>query len=325
MLLELDHLTVHYGRRKALEDLDLRIDSKALGLLGPNGAGKSTLIRTLLGLVPYTSGAARLEDLDIRHEGKRIRELIGYMPEHEAYLGGMTVVRYLRMMGEMCGLEAHAAMERAHEVLFYVGLGEVRYRKMEGFSYGMQQKVRLAQALIHGPRILILDEPTNGLDPTARDEMLTLIRDMIAHSDAKLIISSHLLKDIETCCQEVMVLKKGRIVAAGNIEAMKETRENLYDLKVKGDLDRLMSELSVLGCECRLGDREMLQVATPDGMTPRAIFEIAQKHQIQIRHFYARKDSLEEIFLKALEEDNGGKMRNAECGMRNEEKTNKRM
>ena len=304
MLLELDHLTVHYGRRAALEDLLLQIDSKALGLLGPNGAGKSTLIRTLLGLVPYKSGGARLEGFDIRRQGKRIRELIGYMPEHEAYLSGMTVVRYLRMMGEMCGLEPHAAMERAHEVLFYVGLGEVRYRKMEGFSYGMQQKVRLAQALIHGPKILILDEPTNGLDPTARDEMLGLIRDMIAHSDSKLIISSHLLKDIETCCQEVMVLKRGRIVAAGNIEAMKQTRENLYDLKVKGDMDRLMAELAGRGCACRLGDREMLEVETPDGMHPRVIFEIAQKNQIQIRHFYARKDSLEEIFLKALEDEN---------------------
>ena len=311
MLLELDHLTVHYGRRKALEDLTLQIDSKALGLLGPNGAGKSTLIRTLLGLVPSSAGRARLDDLDIRKEGKRIRELIGYMPEHEAYLSGMTVVRYLRMMGEMCGLESHAAMERAHEVLFYVGLGEVRYRKMEGFSYGMQQKVRLAQALIHGPRILILDEPTNGLDPAARDEMLGLIREMVANSASKLIISSHLLKDIETCCQEVLVLKKGRIAAAGNIEAMKQTRENLYDLRVKGDVDRLMAELGALGCDCRLGDREMLQVQTTDGLAPRVIFEIAQRNKVQIRHFYARKDSLEDVFLKALEDNT-----NAECGMK---------
>lgn len=311
MLLELEHLNVHYGRRLALDDLHAALDSKALGLLGPNGAGKSTLIRALLGLVPLSSGQARLEGLDIRTQGKRIRELIGYMPEHESYISGMTVVRFLRLMGEMCGLKAADAMERAHEVLFYVGLGEVRYRKLEGFSYGLQQKVRLAQALIHGPKILILDEPTNGLDPEAREEMLALIRDMISHSDSKLIISSHLLKDIESCCSEVVVLKKGRIVASGNIQAMKTTSLNVFELRVKGDLDRFMASLTGCRCQCRLDDREALQVTTPDGMTPRDIFEIAQRHQVQIRHFYAKKDSLEDIFIKALEEEEPPEASNA--------------
>jgi len=319
MLLELNNLTVHYGRRIALDGVSAAIDSKALGLLGPNGAGKSTLIRALLGLVGHTSGGARLAGLDIRREGKRIRELIGYMPEHDSYVGGMSVVRFLRFMGEMCGLSARAAMERAHEVLFYVGLGEVRYRKLEGFSYGMQQKVRLAQALIHGPQVLILDEPTNGLDPAARDEMLALIQDMIEHSQSRVIISSHLLKDIESCCHDVLVLKKGRVVAAGNIEAMKHTTRNAFELRIKGDLERFMGALGALGCDCRLGEREGLQVVTPDGLDSRAIFEIAQQHQIQIRHFYAKKDTLEDIFLKVLEDElePHPKMRNAECGMRN--------
>jgi ABC-2 type transport system ATP-binding protein len=303
MLLELENLDVRYGRRPALEGVSVALESKALGLLGPNGAGKSTLIRALLGLTPIHGGAARLEGLDVRREGKRIRELIGYMPEHEAFLAGMTPVRFLRFMGELCGLDPASAMERAHEVLFYVGLGEARYRNIEALSYGLGQKVRLAQALIHGPKILILDEPTNGLDPAARDEMLGLICDMIAHSDSKVIMSSHLLKDIETCCHDVLVLRKGRVVASGNIEAMKRTAEGEYELRIKGDIDRYMAALSELGCECRLGDREDIHVTVTDGLTPRAFFEIAQNQNAQIRHFYAKRDTLEDIFIKILEED----------------------
>lgn len=303
MLIELDRLSVSYGRSDALSDVTFSIDSKALGLLGPNGAGKSTLIRALLGLVHAKSGQARLEGLDIRSEGKRIRELIGYMPEHESFIGGMTVVRFLRFMGEMCGLEPRAAMERAHEVLFYVGLGEVRYRPIEGFSYGLLQKVRLAQALIHGPKVLILDEPTNGLDPTARDEMLSLIKDMIRNSESKVIISSHLLNDIESCCDDVMVLKRGRVVAAGNIEKMKRTDNQIFEMRVKGEIDRFMAALSELRFECRLGERDVLQVTTPDAIPTRAIFEVARAQGVQLRHFYNKKDTLEDIFLKVLEDE----------------------
>ena len=303
MLLELDKLTVRYGRLEALDAVSVALDSKALGILGPNGAGKSTLIRALLGLLPINGGEARFEGLDARREGKRIREMIGYMPEHESYLPGMTAIRFLRFMGEMCGLPAPAAMERAHEVLFYVGLGEVRYRPVDGLSYGLHQKVRLAQALIHGPKILILDEPTNGLDPTARDEMLALIRDMIAHSGSKVVMCSHLLKDVETCCEEVLVLKKGRVVASGNIEAMKRTSQSVFEMRIKGNLDRFMAALCELGCECRLNERDALQVTIRDGVTPQSFFEIARNQGIQIRHFYAKKDTLEDVFLKALEDE----------------------
>jgi len=306
MLLELDHFSVSYGRRPALRDLTLSMESKALGLLGPNGAGKSTLIRTLLGLLPAYTGRAHIEGLDVRRQGKRIRELVGYMPEHESYLPGMTAVRFLRFMGEMCGLPPGAATERAHEVLFYVGLGEVRYRPIDGLSYGMHQKVRLAQALIHGPRVLILDEPTNGLDPDARKEMLHLIGEMVEHSESKIVMCSHLLKDIETCCRDVLVLKKGQVVASGNIEEMKRTDENVFELRLKGNVDRFLADLAQLGCQTAVGDHDNFQVTTPPAFHSRAFFEVAHRHQVQIRHFYARRDSLEDIFLQALlEEDKG--------------------
>jgi len=307
MLLELDHFSVAYGRRLALRDVTLSIESKALGLLGPNGAGKSTLIRTVLGLLPSYTGSARIEGLDIHRQGKRIRELVGYMPEHESYLPGMTPVRFLRFMGEMCGLPPGAATERAHEVLFYVGLGEVRYRPIDGLSYGMHQKVRLAQALIHGPKVLILDEPTNGLDPDARKEMLHLICEMIEHSDSKIVISSHLLRDIEMCCHDVMVLKKGQVVASGNIEQMKHTDKNVFELRLKGNVDRFMAELVQIGCQMALGEQDNIQITTPDGVSPRVFFETAHRLRVQIRHFYARRDTLEDLFLKALlEEETAG-------------------
>ncbi len=303
MLLELDHFSVAYGRRLALRDVTLSMESKALGLLGPNGAGKSTLIRTLLGLLPAYTGRAQIEGLDVRRQGKRIRELVGYMPEHESYLPGMTPVRFLRFMGEMCGLPPSAATERAHEVLFYVGLGEVRYRPIDGLSYGMHQKVRLAQALIHGPKVLILDEPTNGLDPDARKEMLHLICEMVEHSDSKIVVCSHLLKDIETCCRDVLVLKKGQVVASGNIEEMKRTDENVFELRLKGNVDRFMADLAQIGCQTTLGDHDNFQITTPPGVNTRVFFETAHRHQVQIRHFYARRDTLEDIFLQALLEE----------------------
>ncbi len=305
MLLQLTNFSARYGSIQALDGINLALDSPALGLLGPNGAGKSTLIRSLLGLVP-ASGEARLEGHDIRAEGRHIRELVGYMPEHEAWLGGMTVVHFLRLMGELCGLPPRAAMERAHEVLFYVGLGEIRYRPLNGLSYGLHQKVRLAQALVHGPRVLILDEPTSGLDPAAREEMLSLINDMVARGAGKVIISTHILRDVETCCKDVVVLKRGKIVAAGNIDQMRHTAENSFELRIKGDQERFVAALSELGCECRLGRRDVLEIITPNGLRPRVIHEAALRLGVQIRHFYARRDSLEDIFLKVLEDEPNG-------------------
>ncbi|OPZ17213.1 MAG: putative ABC transporter ATP-binding protein YxlF [candidate division BRC1 bacterium ADurb.BinA364] len=302
-LLEISRLCVRYGRSEALRGLDACVGGKALGLLGPNGAGKSTLIRALLSLAPIASGTARLAGLDARREGKRIREKVGYMPEHEAFIPGMTVVRFLRFMGEIGGLPPRAAMERAHETLFFAGLGEARYRPMESLSFGMHQKVRLAQAMIHGPEILILDEPTNGLDPAAREEMLALIREIVAASQSRVVVSSHLLRDIESCCEDVLVLRKGRAVASGNIEAMKQTDQNLLEMRVKGNLDRFMAALAELRCECQLSERDLLRVKAPAGFATSEIFAAARRLNAQVRHFYARRDSLEDVFLKVMREE----------------------
>ena len=177
-VIELAGLSVRFGNREILHNLRVSLSGRTIGLLGPNGAGKSTLIQTLLGFVPLSAGSASIFGHDIRQQTRELRALVGYMPENDSFIANMTAVSFVRMMGELAGLPPDAALERAHEVLFYVGLGEARYRLLGTYSLGMKQLAKLAQAIVHGPRLLILDEPTNGLDPPARLRMIRLIQEM---------------------------------------------------------------------------------------------------------------------------------------------------
>src|ERR1700685_688278 len=170
-VLELDGLSVRFGKRDILRDLRVSLSGRTIGLLGPNGAGKSTLIQTLVGFARPNSGTARVLGHDIRRDLRPIRSLVGYMPENDSFISEMTAVAFTRMMGELSGLPRDAALERAHEALFYVGLGEARCRALGTYSLGMKQLAKLAQAIVHGPKLLILDEPTNGLDPPAPPRM----------------------------------------------------------------------------------------------------------------------------------------------------------
>src|SRR5580700_6117396 len=209
--IELDGLEVQLGGRTILHGLTGVLKSRAIGLLGPNGAGKSTLINTLLGFHVPSRGTAKVFGMDAVRDRARIRQAIGYMPENDSFIGNMSGVRFVRYMAELSGLPSRIALERAHEALFYVGLGEVRYRKVNTYSLGMKQLAKLAQALAHGPKLLILDEPTNGLDPVARQRMIQLIKDIRKEGSVYLLISSHLLPDIDETCDEVLILKSGRI------------------------------------------------------------------------------------------------------------------
>src|SRR5277367_1104982 len=212
-VVELDGLGVRFGKRDILKDLRVSLSGRTIGLLGPNGAGKSTLIQTLVGFVRPNDGTARVLGHDIRRDAGPIRSLVGYMPENDSFVADMTAVAFTRMMGELSGLPSDAALERAHEALFYVGLGESRYRMLGTYSLGMKQLAKLAQAIAHGPRLLFLDEPTNGLDPPARARMIQLIQEIRDHGELRLILSSHLLRDVDECCDEVLILKDGRIAA----------------------------------------------------------------------------------------------------------------
>ena len=200
-VIELAGLSVRFGNRDILQDLRVSLTGRTIGLLGPNGAGKSTLIQTLLGFVPLSAGSASIFGHDIHQQTRELRALVGYMPENDAFIANLTAVSFIRMMGELAGLPPEAALERAHEVLFYVGLGEARYRLLGTYSLGMKQLAKLAQAIVHGPRLLILDEPTNGLDPPARIRMIRLIKEMKDTGSMHIVLCSHLLRDVEETCE----------------------------------------------------------------------------------------------------------------------------
>src|SRR5277367_1537952 len=230
-VIELQGLSVRFGRRDILKDLTCALRGRAIGLLGPNGAGKSTLINTLLGFHKPSSGSARVLGSDIRTETRRIRSLVGYMPENDSFISKMSAVSFVQMMAELSGLPPAAALERAHEALFQVGLAEARYRELGTYSLGMKQLAKLAQAIVHGPKLLILDEPTNGLDPPARQRMIRLIREMRESGEMHLLICSHLLRDIEETCQQVLILKQGRIVHCSNLEEERRANNRFVELE----------------------------------------------------------------------------------------------
>src|SRR5579871_2407204 len=257
-VIELDDLDVRLGARPVLQKLRVKLTGRSIGLLGPNGAGKSTLINTLLGFHTPSRGTARVLGLDIERDRDQIRSIIGFMPENDSFIANMTAVGFVRMMGELSGLPAEAALERAHEVLFYVGLGEARYRQLGTYSLGMKQLAKLAQALVHGPKLVILDEPTNGLDPPARQRMTRMIREMKETGDVHIILCSHLLRDVEETCEEVLILKEGRIVHYSNIEEERKANLRFVEIETHGDDAGFIEALEQLGCECAVsGDRRV--------------------------------------------------------------------
>jgi len=248
-IIDLNGLEVRLGNRIVLDGLTGSLQGQAIGLLGPNGAGKSTLINTLLGFHPPSRGTAHVFGLDSQRDRARVRGSIGYMPENDSFIGNMSGVRFVRYMAELAGLPAGEALERAHEALFYVGLGEVRYRKVNTYSLGMKQLIKLAQALAQGPRLLILDEPTNGLDPMARQRMIQLIKEIREQGSVRLLISSHLLRDIDETCDEVLILKDGRIAALCNIEEERRSNRSFMELETVGATEQFSVSIRGLGCE----------------------------------------------------------------------------
>jgi ABC-2 type transport system ATP-binding protein len=300
--IELDDLHVQLGGRTILDGLRGALNGRAIGLLGPNGAGKSTLINTLLGFHPPANGTARVLGMDIRRDARKLRAQVGYMPESDAFISSMTGLHFVRYMAEISGLPSEQAMERAHEAFFYVGLGEVRYRKLGTYSLGMKQLAKLAQAIAHGPKMLIMDEPTNGLDPPARQRMIQLVREIRDASDMRLIISSHLLRDVEETCEEVLILRNGRVAALCNLEEERRANRKFLELETIGANGAFSSALQQLGCECAVFDNGRMKVVMPDKIEIREVYRIAEHQGIQIRKMNHRRDSLEDIFLNAMEQ-----------------------
>jgi ABC-2 type transport system ATP-binding protein len=304
-VIELDGLEVKFGARPILKGLKASLTGRAIGLLGPNGAGKSTLINTLLGFHPPAAGTARVLGFDVRTQARQVRALIGYMPENDAFISRMSGVHFVRLMAELSGLPPAQAIERAHEAFFYVGLGEVRYRNLGTYSLGMKQMAKLAQAIVHGPKLLFLDEPTNGLDPPARLRMIQLIQEIRDRGELQLILSSHLLRDVEECCDQVLILKDGKVAAFCNLEEERKANRKFLELETRGGSGSFIEAIEKMGCEAAWSGNGRVKLVMPDAMEVRQLYQLAAEQNVQIRRLNHKRDSLEDIFLKAMEAPGG--------------------
>jgi ABC-2 type transport system ATP-binding protein len=300
MNIELQGIRFRYGQITALDGVDLKLGDGACGLLGPNGAGKSTLLRVLLGFLAPEAGEGRVLDFDIRRDPFRIRRAVGYMPESDCLIPGFDAVTFTAYFGELSGMPRQEAMKRAHDVLFYVGLGEARYRPLETYSAGMKQRLKLAQALVHDPKLLFLDEPTSNLDPQGRVEVLDLIRDISSRKDINVLVSSHILGDIESTCSHVVIMNKGKIAAQGEIEALRELDYTMFEVSIKGEAEAFLGRLAAAGCRVEETEDKMLKVYLPPGLPQAVLFQAAAAENVQVRRFVRSQTSLEDLFARTV-------------------------
>ena len=302
----LEGVTVAYGRHTALRDVTTAFPAGAVGLLGPNGAGKSTLIKALLGFVVPDRGRMRVLGHDVAEAPLEIRARVGYVPENDAHIPGMSAVSFVAYCGELAGLPAADAVQRAHEVLFYVGLGEARYRNVDTYSTGMKQRIKLAQALVHDPDLLFLDEPTNGMDPKGRDEMLALIYDLGHGKGVSVILSSHLLPDVEHACDHIVVMDKGAVATAGPMDTLKQPRGQVFELRVKtvsAPLETFLARLRAAGLDPHATDEDVMRVFVPGGRGAQDLFALAAAEGVQVRHLRPSVPTLEDVFAHAIGEE----------------------
>jgi ABC-2 type transport system ATP-binding protein len=298
-LIELEGVEKRYGELRALKDVNLELEPGRIGLLGPNGAGKSTLLKVLLGLLDPDYGSVKVFDLDVARNPFDVRARVGYMPEGDSVLPELTALEFTTLAGELCGLPRSEALGRAHQVLHYVGLGEARYRRLGSFSTGMRQRARLAQALVGDPKLLLLDEPTSGLDPRGRDEMLALILDIPQRTGASVILSTHILPDVEKTCDQVVVVAGGEVLYAGQLAPLIAAEAGVYEVRGKGEPDALKKALEEGGCVVTK-DGSALEVRVPKGKDAKVILELAVGAGQQVRHLAPLTKTLERAFIQTL-------------------------
>lgn len=291
-----------FGSIQALDDVSLDIGKGSIGLLGPNGAGKSTFFKIVLGLIAPDQGTLNVLGFDASSRSLELRQRIGYMPEQDSYLAGLDAVELCTYAAQLCGLPLNEAKERSNQVLSYVGLGDKRYLKVANYSTGQKQRVKLAQAIVHDPELLLLDEPTNGLDPEGRDEMLALISQLPQRRGCSIILSSHLLPDVETVCHDVVVLDAGHVKYNGSIQALRDDEGNRFEVEVKSGKSELAVILREAGCQTEeVANR--LHITLKEDQDADLIFQKAVEAKLQIRHLAPLAESLENAFLNVLSQD----------------------
>ncbi|MHA1996103.1 MAG: ABC transporter ATP-binding protein [Candidatus Hodarchaeales archaeon] len=299
-----DQLSKFYGSVRGIHEVSIKVPPGGVGFLGPNGAGKTTLIRTLLGIIRPTKGTARVLGYDIKSDINQVRDRIGYIPEfNTSFIPDMTAMKFVAFCGRMNGLANSESKQRASDSLYYVGLGEERYRKLGTFSLGMKQKVKLASALVHDPEIIIADEPTNGLDPTGRNQMLELIRNLQTEQNKHVILSSHLLRDVEQTTGYAVVFSEGEILAQGKIKELTSGRSTSISVKVKFHEDEFVNNLKSKGFDV-WDERGFIEVKRANN-TEKAIFRAAYEAGTEIRYLGSRSSTLEDVFVDLFQDKEG--------------------
>jgi len=304
-IVRLQGLRKSFGSVHALRGLDMELPPGPVGLLGPNGAGKTTLIGLLLGLVEPTEGMAMVAGLQPTNRAARIeiRKRVGYMPESDCLLPGMTAVEIVSALARLTGLNRQDAITRAHEVLDYVELDEARYRALDGYSTGMKQRLKLAQALVHDPEFLLLDEPTNGLDPAGRRHMLSLVKDLGRNQKKNVLLCSHLLPDVEQTCDTVVVLVKGQAILQGSIAELTAAESRRLRVEVEDGASRLQTALEAAAYTTSLTEDGAVMVTLPQGVEDAdALCGLAAAEGVNISSVDSVRSTLEEVFLKAVDE-----------------------
>jgi len=301
-LFELREVTHHYGRVCALREVSLEVPVDSVGLVGQNGAGKSTLMQILLGLIRPSRGSARVLGRDVRSQGIALRGMIGYMSEREAFVPGLKGIEYVALAGQLSGMPGRQAWRRAHETLSYLGLEEARYRRLEEYSIGMKQRLKLAAAMVHDPDVLLLDEPTAGLDPEGRSAMLSVLRALAARPGNALLLSSHLLSDVERVCRHAVILDRGRLLHSGPLDQLRSLRTRNYLLRWEGgDSDRFLNALRRRGVEIQRDVRAgQAQLTVPDGWTNRTFFCEAGQHEAVITGLEPEEDDLQSVYERLV-------------------------
>ncbi|MHA1976983.1 MAG: ABC transporter ATP-binding protein [Candidatus Hodarchaeales archaeon] len=299
-----DQLSKYYGSIRGVDNISIKVPAGGVGFLGPNGAGKTTLIRTLLGIIRPTKGTAQVLGFDIKSDMNQIRDRIGYIPEfNTAFVPDMTAMKFVAFCGRMNGLSGSESKQRASDSLYYVGLGEERYRKLGTFSLGMKQKVKLASALVHDPEIIIADEPTNGLDPSGRLQMLDLIRNLQTDQNKHVILSSHLLRDVEQTTDYAIVFSEGEIISQGRIKDLTSGRSTSISVKVKYKEEQFINTLKNQGLEVWV-EGGFIEVKKSTNVE-KIIFNSAYETGAEVRYFGSRSRTLEDVFVALFKGKDG--------------------
>ncbi|MEQ8790374.1 MAG: ABC transporter ATP-binding protein [Pirellulaceae bacterium] len=297
-----ENLTKDYGRLRALDDVSLNIRAGVTGLLGPNGSGKSTFIKVLLGLVRITSGGGRILGMTVGRQTRQIRHCIGYMPEDDCYIAGMTGVESVQFVARLSGLPSIEALRRSHEILDFCDAGQERYRAVETFSTGMRQKLKFAQAIVHDPPLIILDEPTSGLDPQERQAMLGRVRILSQRAGKSVLLCTHILPDVQAVCDDVVILAQGRVRVSESLEKLSRPTSPTLQVRVVGAAEALVDRLRQDGRRVDVDSKGVLAVSGGEGEVAESVWRCAREVGVGVSRMESARNSLEQVFLDTVRE-----------------------